>query len=788
VARSKGKKRGKSGRGGSRVTETGRGRDADHAAEINRWDHLAWLLFVVLGAVFFWDVLFGSGGARRYFWDDFVEFVYPTRYFAAHSLAGGVIPFWNPYVFSGMPFQADIQSAVLYPLNLALNLFAPGGRPSFLAVEVLTIAHLMLAGIWMFILSRRWGVSVWGAWVSGITFMFSGFIVTHVIHLNVLEVVIWLPLAFLFLHLAFEKQSLCYATLAGAILAIAFLGGSPQIVMLCYIGLGFFTVYAMGRMVRRGRNFSPSWLRIPILGVVAVGFSLALTLFQLLPSYHLSQLSVRPELTYAQSVEASFPPQNLITLFMPHFFGGTAGGDFSSYWGVGRYFFFWEMCGYVGVVGLLLAWIGFRKSDRPHRKFFAALVLVSLLMAAGKYGGVHRLFFAALPGYDRFRIPSRALLLFVFSSSVLAGYGAEVLTTGYHKSLGPWLKRLARGWGIFSVCVLGSAVLLFRWMGPGRDLASGAVVDWAFFRVRAVPFVVFAAAAGILLSVRGRDRLATWATGLVLVGLVTADLFAFGRSHNLGNVSPDRLYPSGPVVEALRPADVKSLFRVQARAPGGLMLMRRNQGQIEGVFSIDGYNQLKLSRYQTFDVERTLKLDLLNTRYRMEPRDTQGTYDAVETSGYLPRVWVVAGAIVARDGEEARRILNEGNFDPRRVVVLEEPEAWDPPGPRATSESWVDIVSYGPNRISTRARLDGDGVLVFSEIYYPGWVAWVDGVRRPVLRANYALRAVPLEAGEHKVVLACEPADFRKGLLLSGLFLTAGLGIVVARAMGIKSL
>jgi hypothetical protein len=750
-----------------------------------RWSRAAWILFVLLAVVFFWEVLVGLGVDRRYFWDDFLEFTYPTRYFAAESLARGEIPFWNPYVFAGMPFFADIQSAVLYPLNLGLNLFAPGGQLPLVAVEALAVLHLVLAGIWMFLLVRRLGANLWGSWVSGITFMFSGFLVTHVIHLNVLEVAIWLPLSFLLFHSALTQHSPFHAMSAGAILAIAFLGGSPQISLLIYIGLGLFVLYMTGREMLKTGTFVPTWLKIPALGALAVVFSLGLCLFQLLPTYELSQLSIRPDLSYQQSVEASLPPQNLITFFMPHFFGGTAGGDFMSYWGVGRYYYFWEMCGYAGVVALLLAWIGIRNSERSYRGYFASLIVLSLLMAAGKYGGVHWLFFKILPGFDRFRIPSRALLLLVFSVSVLAGYGADVLTSGGRKSKSVWMRTLAWRWSLFSVGVLVAGVALFRFLGLGRQLSSGATVDWMYFGARAVPFALLAGAAAGVLVLRASGRFSGRTAGLVVVGLIVVDLFAFGRSHNLGTIPVEKYYAPAAITDALRPQEGEALFRVQTRAPGGVVVMRRNQGQMAGVFNIDGYNQLKLRLYQQFDVDKDLKLDLLNTRYRVVQLP-DGRTSIAEVPGYLPRVFVVPEARVVGDGPEALEWMNRGDFDPRRTAVVTGPWKWEGNAPAATPASEAEIVSYSPNRIEVETRLDGRGILVFSEIHYPSWVAWVDGVRQPVLATDYALRGVPLEAGTHRIALVYESAAFRKGALLSGACLLLGVAAAVARGFGVR--
>jgi uncharacterized membrane protein YfhO len=67
--------------------------------------------------------------------------------------------------------------------------------------------------------------------------------------------------------------------------------------------------------------------------------------------------------------------------------------------------------------------------------------------------------------------------------------------------------------------------------------------------------------------------------------------------------------------------------------------------------------------------------------------------------------------------------------------------------------------------------LSADGFLVLSDLYYEGWRAFVDGVEQEVYKADYALRAVQLEAGEHQIEFVFDPMSFRIGLMVSGVSL-----------------
>ena len=73
------------------------------------------------------------------------------------------------------------------------------------------------------------------------------------------------------------------------------------------------------------------------------------------------------------------------------------------------------------------------------------------------------------------------------------------------------------------------------------------------------------------------------------------------------------------------------------------------------------------------------------------------------------------------------------------------------------STSIVRLTAYEPNELQYDVESTQGGVIVFSEIYYPGWTATVDGQDIEVGRVNYVLRALRVEPGSHKVVLSFFP-------------------------------
>jgi uncharacterized membrane protein YfhO len=110
-------------------------------------------------------------------------------------------------------------------------------------------------------------------------------------------------------------------------------------------------------------------------------------------------------------------------------------------------------------------------------------------------------------------------------------------------------------------------------------------------------------------------------------------------------------------------------------------------------------------------------------------------------------------------------VLGE-DFEPVGEVILEEGEA---KGAEGAGEA--RIVADLQNSLEIAVDSTVPGYLVLADTYYPGWKATVNGEAAPILRANYAFRAVPVPAGAHTVQFTFEPTHWRTGLLISGISL-----------------
>lgn len=199
--------------------------------------------------------------------------------------------------------------------------------------------------------------------------------------------------------------------------------------------------------------------------------------------------------------------------------------------------------------------------------------------------------------------------------------------------------------------------------------------------------------------------------------------------------------------------------------------------------SIGGYHPAKLRRYQELieayispEMQKAFQavinyngeldkvntdsimpvLNMLNTKYLILP--LQGGKTApVANPGAMGNAWFVSevryvdNANKELDGIGAVNLHTTAVADKKFESVLGKSVAQD-------STSAVRITVYKPNELHYDVQSANGGVIVFSEIYYPGWTATVDGQPVEVGRVNYVLRAISVKGGNHKVVLEFKPS------------------------------
>ena len=148
----------------------------------------------------------------------------------------------------------------------------------------------------------------------------------------------------------------------------------------------------------------------------------------------------------------------------------------------------------------------------------------------------------------------------------------------------------------------------------------------------------------------------------------------------------------------------------------------------------------------------------------------------------LPRAFVARGVIEARSFESAQEIVHAGDFDIRNNAVIEGavPAGVEPIAPGAYNDS-VRISAYRTNSVEIDASLESDGLLVLTDVFYPGWKAYVDGAGAEVYRVDGLVRGVFLKKGSHRVEFVYRPFSFMAGAALFVIGVVAVLVLLVKR-------
>lgn len=730
--------------------------------------HLDMLAIAVLGLLnvgFFWQVLFDRAMMPRG-GGDLVSFVYPMYTFASQALHSGHIPLWDPYLFSGAPFEADIQSGVFYPINLLFERLGP--TFSYSTIQTIAMVHYVLAGAFSYAFARSLGTSRLAALLAGVVYMWSGFMVAQLGHLNMVAVAVWLPLELLLLRLALLRIHVFLTVpLTSAVLAITFFAGHTQLFLYELLAMAIFVLF-----------FGQWRTSVPTFAAILAGAGL-LAAVQILPSLELTRLSLRADISYQESIQYALAPAGLLTLVIPHFFGENS----QNYWGS------WtttEVFGYAGILPLILSVMALRLRRANDTRFFLWLGILGILLSLGEATVLQGWLYRFIPAFDKVRAPGRFLVYFDLSVAMLAAFGLDALREARARTTAV-LKQVRLATIIASAVVLGIglpasyAILLTH---QHEDAVVFHRMEVAVSGVTVLAILLLACLALLFSRRRWKPAFAA-----VALGLVVLDLGSSGYSFNPAYQDVTAPFRQDVILNAL-PADragyrVDTATNVDDLFPPDLPNIARIQS-IWGVF-----NPVVVADYYSYWKEyipgRDSRLyDLLGARYLIAKKDTplpanlqpiftdDKQMNVYQNKDALPRAFVV-GQTLGGTHAQALQTIRAPEFRPDQVAVMEGgPASGAPAGPWPAS-----IDSQTDNQMTVTTNAPQAGALVVSNVSYPGWKATLDGQPVPLNRADYTFQGLVVPAGQHKVQLRFDPPLFRLGAAVSGVSWLAALAVML---------
>ncbi len=769
------------------MSETSPTPDTQRAPSL--WRPFLWTLGILCAVylpLFFGQILF---------FRDIAHWNFPARAFLRAALLRGEIPGWNPYQGLGFPVFADPLYGVLYPPNWLFVLVGPGWVASMLNWQCFVHMAWGAAGVcW---LARRLGGSPKAIVIAGLAWALSGYTTSEWTSGLRLLADAWIPWA------AVGQVALLDSLRAG--------GGAwrrglvkaalPSVfavllgeVFLAMIGAGFAILFAcVLHAVERRRDPSLSSARARwLLGAAfAVALAFGVGAVVIVPARMLLGSTERAaHLSRWVAESCSLHPLRLIEFALPQSMGD-AYGVFPAGSIIGEP----RLDGlplsysvYMGASVIVLALAAFGRG-RKLALAVGMLTAFALLLAFGKYTPVHAVFRRIIFPLGYMRYPEKYTILVVTMVALLASMGAGRILS---REPQPWRRT-----GVLLALIIALGVVAYLALPPA----------WMVFAVHGALLGSLA-----VLGVLAVHVLATRASPLAplaLVAVVAFDLAAavwplqgFGPRQIASELpraarialerrsdpqAPPRLYRSNLTDQA-----VNKWVTASTNAGGEFRLVSTlvtNTANAWGIATLPGYDAAIPSLLDEvwkagLPVGQSA-LRLLGADYAILPvphpsapkNDRPGLEPLLDplpgariyrVPGALPRVFLARHAEMLSDDRALQRI-----FEPEVVAGRSVWLASDSGVPAASfSESpgragTCNLESYRNNRLVAVCTAKERGLAVFDEQYDRGWRATVDGRPVRLLRANLIMRALPIEAGTHRIVLEFRTPGLAAGAAIS---------------------
>jgi len=455
---------------------------------------------------------------------------------------------------------------------------------------------------------------------------------------------------------------------------------------------------------------------------------------------------------------------------------------------------------YVGAFVMLLFILGLFIVKGPVKWALLAATILSIMLSWGKnFMGFTDFFLDYVPMYAKFRTVASILVIAEFTIPLLAMLALKEL---FDK---PELMRQRMKYVGISFLLTGVVSLLFSLMPEaffGSFVSSSEMralqslppehiqplianlteMRQAMFTSDALrSFYIILAGTGVLLAVAFGKLKKEYAVGIILV-LCLVDLWTVNKRY----LNDEMFVPKSEREAPQQKTQTDELIlRDETLDYRVLNLASNTFNENETSYyhkSIGGYHAAKLRRYQEMieayinpEMQKLFRavgeaagdmtqvngdsicpvLNMLNTRYFIFPLEGGQTVPIQNpyvygNAWFVDQISYVDNANAELETVGKLNLRHQAVADAKFKTQLGEAAVQD-------TASVVTITSYEPNRLKYDVNTGKGGVLVFSEIYYPGWTATVDGQPAELGRVNYILRAIHLQPGKHQVELAFFP-------------------------------
>lgn len=697
---------------------------------------------------------------------DVIHQIYPWKTFAIDSLKSGQIPLWNPYSFSGHPFFADIQSAVLQPLNLLYLIIS---QPFAWTISIVFQPLLALIGTYLY--TRKIGLKKEAAIFSAVSYGFCLFMNTFLEYNTIGHVLAYLPITLYSIELLIQTVSPLGIILFVSSITLTIFAGHIQ---LAGFNLIFIFFYTLARLKDIKEKIRKAFVFITLL-IVSAGVAA----LQILPTFELIRLSARTIQNYPFLIEKLLiQPFQAILFISPDFFGNPVTRNYAvldSYPGNSLYI------GLAPIILAISALFYFRKSKFISFFTISSFILIVLFFRTP----VSELFYKLNIPFFSTGSPTNAIYLLSFSLSVLAGFGVEYLDKSKRRIL--LISFLIFVFIFFNIFLLKDIVNL-------RNIILSLALLLVIFIIFLISFI------GKL-----KNKIAYL---LILVTII--DLFFFFQKFN-PFVPKEIIFPDTKIFSYLRKetginrvwgygvANIEPNFTTQysIQTPDGTdplypkwygeLIQSTNNGRIGQSFTNQTRSDAIISQKTNelgANENRSKILEMVGTKFIIDKKNSgtsEKNFPVDQYSiAYQDDIWRVF-----KDKKAANRAFfaNKVNFylgakefedkffnksfNPADEILVENGSFSKQEVENIGKSSSLIVTKYSPNKVTLKTNSKTNQILFLSDTYYPGWEASIDGAKTNIVKANYAFRAIAVPKGFHTITFSYLPTSLIAGIFIS---------------------
>lgn len=805
----------------------------------NAWPHVTIIvLFVVIAAVYCQpalqgkvlqqtDIIHWKGVAQQ-------SFEYKEKY--------GHLPLWTNSMFSGMPtYQVAMERTSVISLGYLQSLFTLGlPRP---------VSFFFLACLMFYFMCLAVRVNPWISAGCAIAYAYATFdpIIIGAGHDSQMLSIAFAPGTLAGLFMLYDKKYLFGTALTLIFSGLLIAQTHQQIVYYVLLIIGAIGIAYLVKCIREKQI--KHFVIANALAVVAIVGGFASNALMYLTTYEFSKESIRNGRTeITVNPDGTKKPQQsgldidyafnwsygigeTFTLIVPAAYGGggqheiTGSSKFaekltelgvpedaalqnangSLYWGAQP---FTAGPVYLGAIICALFIAGMFFVQSWHKWWILGIVIFAIMMAWGKnFAGLNDFLFAHFPFYNKFRVPTMALVIPQLAFPFMAALTLQqILFTGVSKEIA-WRKFKLSAYvvgGIIGLLVIFYISADFKGGNDGQissnltsmmersaqgkqltpemqqqvtqsvsSLMKGLKSDRKDLLggdlLRSVSLIAIAFAL-LGLFIQGKLKAPVVIAGILL--LSSYDLLAVGKRY----LTDDNFVDAADYETNFSPtaADITikadpGYFRVFDQTVGDPFSDARSSYFHN---SLGGYLAARLGLYQDLMDNQLRKgnkavFNMLNTKYIIQQNPQNGQPVAVVNNEVFGPAWLVKDIHYVKDGNEEMKALDSIDLK-NNAIVQEKYKNLIPVSPVYDSTASIKLVRNVNDTIIYTSSAKTNQFAVFSEIYYDkGWNAFIDGKKTGYLRVDYALRGMPLPAGTHTIEFKFEPQSYKIGNTLA---------------------